>query len=97
MRFVTDDPANTRNAFYAADTITVTYEIDMPDSPNPFVLGYAVDASWAPPIHKPVTNPMTDFGPAANCPEAWEIIVEQAPVGTGLDECGGEVKLTIDV
>jgi len=96
-RFITDNPANIRNAFYAGDTVTVTYEIDMPDAPNPFVLGYAVDACWAPPTVKPVTDPMTDFGPEANCPEAWQISVSDTPVGAGLTDCAGQAKLTIDV
>lgn len=67
-RHVSDDPENTRNAFYAGDSVTATYEIDMPDDPLMFEFGYAVDASWATPLVKPVTDPMTDFGPDANCP-----------------------------
>ena len=96
-RFVTDDPANTRNAFYAGDEIIVTFQIDMPDPPNPWVFGYAVDASWAPAINKPVDDPMTDFGLSANCPEPWKIEVTDTPVGDGLTDCGGQTKLTIDV
>jgi hypothetical protein len=87
-RFVSDDAANTRNAFYAGDAVTVTYEIDMPD--GPFVFGYAVDACWAPPINKPVDDPMTDFGPQANSPEPWKIEVSSDPVA-------GDTTLTIDV
>jgi len=96
-RFVSDDPANIRNAFYAGDEITVTYRIDMPDSPNPWIFGYAVDACWAPPISKPVDDPMTDFGPEANCPEAWKIEVTDAPIGNGLTDCGGQAALSIYV
>jgi hypothetical protein len=92
-RFRSDDPANTRNAFYAGDAATVTYEIDMPD--GPFVFGYAVDASWAPPISKPVDDPMTDFGPEANCEEAWKIEVQD--MGPGLNPAGGSTELQIDV
>jgi len=94
-RFITNDPANTRNAFYAGDEIVVTYQIDMPDPPNPWVFGYAVDASWAPPISKPVDDPMTDFGPEANCPEAWGIVLYDS--GPGLNSQGGTIKLQIDV
>ena len=43
-RFVSDDPANTRNAFYAGNEIIVTFQVDMPNAPNPWVFGYAVDA-----------------------------------------------------
>jgi uncharacterized delta-60 repeat protein len=90
LRFISDDPANTRNAFYAGGTVTRTYDIKMP--PAPFVLGYAVDASWATPIIKPVTDPMTDFPPGANCAEPWKIEVS----GGDIIE-GGQAKLTIDV
>ncbi len=94
-RFVTDDPANTRNAFYAGNEEIVTFQVDMPNAPNPWVFGYAVDASWAPPIHKPVTDPMTDFGPEANCPEPWKMDVQD--LGPGLDAGGGTTNLQIDV
>ena len=94
-RFITDNPANTRNAFYAGDEIEATFQIDMPNPPNPWVFGYAVDASWAPPTVKPVTDPMTHFGPEANCPEPWEI--EVTDLGPGLTYQGGTTKLQIDV
>jgi len=89
-RHISNDPANTRNAFYAGDSVTVTYEVDMPN--GPFVFGYAVDACWAPPISKPVDDPMTDFGPGANCSEPWKIDVSGPPIGAG-----GSTVLTIDV
>jgi len=88
--FISDDPANTRNAFFAGDTVTVTYEIDMPD--GAFVMGYAVDASWAPAINKPVEDPMTDFGPEANCPEPWKVQVSGNDLGSA-----PQVDLTVDV
>ena len=94
-RFITDNPENWRNAFYAGDTIVVTYQIKMPI--GPFVFGYAIDASWAPPINKPVVDPMTDFGLEANCAEAWKISVSDSPISAGLTDCGGSAKLTIDV
>ncbi len=89
-RHITDDSANTRNAFYAGDSIVATYEVDMPN--GPFVFGYAVDANWAPPTSKPVTDPMTQFGPEANCPEPWKIEVSGPPIGAS-----GSTELTIDV
>ncbi len=93
-RFITDTPENWRNAFFAGDTIVVTYQIKMPV--GPFVFGYAVDANWTPPINKPVVDPMTDFGLDANCPEAWKISVSDSPISAGLTDCGGSAKLTID-
>jgi hypothetical protein len=72
-RFVSAGAGNTRNAFYAGETITQVYDIDMPH--QSFFFGYAVDASWAPPINKPVTDPMTDFPPEANCYEPYRINV----------------------
>jgi uncharacterized delta-60 repeat protein len=96
-RFISDDPSNTRNAFYVGEEIIATYKVDMPNAPNPWVFGYAVDACWAPPINKPVVDPMTDFGPEANCPEAWKIEVSDMPIGVGLTDCGGQAELTIIV
>ncbi|HDS29930.1 MAG TPA: hypothetical protein ENN67_02680, partial [Firmicutes bacterium] len=72
-RFASDYPSNTRNAFYAFDSVTRIYKMVMPKPPNEFVFGYAIDASWVPPIKTPVTNPMTDFPKNANCPEPWKI------------------------
>ena len=91
-RFISDDPANTRNAFYAGDTIKVTYNVKIP---SPVIFGYAIDANWAQPVNKPVKDPMTDFGPEANCPEPWKI--EIADLGPGLSESGGNTILSINV
>jgi hypothetical protein len=51
---------------------------------GPFVFGYAIDASWAPPTNKPVTDPMIDFPPEANCSEPWkvELTVDASPAFT---------------
>ncbi len=95
IRHITDDPSNTRNAFYAGDAITATYEIVMPD--GPFVFGYAVDASWQKATNLPVTDPMTDFPLEASCTEAWKIHVVEVPVGDGLTDCGGWTFLQVDV
>jgi len=94
--FVSDDAANTRNMFYAGDEVTVTYEISLPMF-GPFVFAYAVDACWAPPETKPVTDPVNDFGIDANCPEPWKIETFEEPVGEGLTPLGGETVLNIDV
>ncbi len=91
--FESSDPANTRNAFHSGDTITQIYDIDMPD--GQFVFGYAVDASWAPPVNKPVTDPMNDFPPEANCFEPYRINVT-AKSDTLTDQAG-ILTLTISV
>lgn len=93
-RHNSNDPSNTRNAFYAAGAVTVTYEIDMPDTQ--LIIGYAVDASWAPADKLPVIDPMTDFPPEANCPEPWRIDVTELP-GKGVTSGGGYTVLNIDV
>jgi len=94
-RFESPGINNTRRAFFAGDTLTNNFDIDMPDST--FIFGYAVDASWAPPSVTPVTDPITDFPPEANCPEPYKIEVTLDPVGPGLDLGSGTVDLIIDV
>jgi len=94
-RFITQDPSNTRNAFYAGTSLAATYDIDLPDSQ--FVIGYAVDASWVPPTTKPVTDPMTDFPPEANCPEPRKVLSHEEPIDHGLTNEGGATNLIIAV
>ena len=93
--YTTDDPANNRNAFYADSSDIQTFSIKLPT--GPFVLGYAVDASWAPPISSPVDDPLMDFDLNANCWEPWKIVVTEEPIGDGLTDQGGSTKLLIDV
>jgi len=82
---------NDRNALLAGDSVTVPYELDMPD--GAFVFGYAVDASWVPPTVEPVIDPQTDFPPEANCPEPWKIT--HALAGDGLSDLGGYLTLSL--
>ncbi len=89
-RHITDDPANTRNAFYAGSSVIATYEIDMPD--GQFIFGYGIDASWASATNKPVTDPMNDFPPKANCTEPWRIEISGDPISYA-----GSTDLVIDV
>ena len=96
LRHNTDNPANTRNAFYAGDAVTRTYSLKMP-TVGVFTLGYAVDANWAPAISTPVDDPISDFGPEANCPEPWKVVVTEVPIGNGLTNQGGQTQLLIDV
>lgn len=95
MRHATSGSGNLRNALYAGNAVTSEYEIYKPA--GYFVLGYAVDASWALPYNNPVTDPQTDFPMEANCPEPWKLDANQNPVGLGLTSSGGETVLTVDV
>jgi PKD repeat protein len=94
-RLISVGASNTRNALLAGDSVASTFEIDKPA--GPFIFGYAVDASWAPPTIKPVVDPMTDFGPEANSPEPWKVAVTEQKVGDGLTTKGGQTSLLIDV
>jgi uncharacterized delta-60 repeat protein len=94
-RFASDDPANTRNAFYADDTVTIAYQLSMPQPPNEWRFGYAIDANWVPPTNTPVVDPMTDFPPEANCPEPWKM--QLSMVTNHLFGTAGTAILNIDV
>jgi len=94
-RHISPGMTNTRNMFYSGTSVIQTYELDMPD--NGFIFGYAVDASWAYPDVKPVTDPAEDFPAEANCPEPWKIDVTIENIGQGLNDEGGEAKLVLDV
>jgi len=87
--------ASDRNEFIAGSTIGQVYELDMPDLQ--FVFGYAIDASWAPPTTTPVTDPVNDFPPEANCQEPWNLDITEESIGQGLTDQGGQTKLYIDV
>lgn len=95
MRYISDDPANTRNAFYAGEAITRTLDIDFASSP--MVFGYAVDGCWVAPTSTPVDDPMTDFPPSANCDEPWWLDVVEHPFGPGLTDAGGITIVSVDV
>jgi hypothetical protein len=68
--FHTDDQ---RHLFRAGHSVTSTYRIQT--QPGPMTVGYAIDACWEPPIHKPVTNPIADFPPSANQSEPYQFSV----------------------
>ncbi|MCX6645480.1 MAG: hypothetical protein NTY09_03855, partial [bacterium] len=93
--YITDNPSNNRNAFYADTSDVRTWELKLPT--GPFVLGYAVDANWWVPISEPVDDPLTDFDLNANCPEPWKIVVTEEPILQGLTDQGGQTKLVIDI
>jgi outer membrane protein assembly factor BamB len=82
-----------RRMFRAGWVDSRTYHIARPAG-SPIRVGYVVDACWEPPIHKPVVNPLTDFGPNANCYEAYDLV---ASVGSGLLPGCGSAPYTVDV
>jgi len=94
-RYTSPGDENTRNCFFVGDSITATYDIAMPETE--FIFGYAVDASWAVPVNKPVEDPILDFPPKANSSEPWQISVTEQPFGQGLTDQGGQTTLVIDV
>jgi uncharacterized delta-60 repeat protein len=93
--FITDNPSNNRNAFYAGSSDVQTFSLQLPA--DTFVIGYAVDANWWPPIESPVDDPLTDFDTNANCIEPWKVVVIEEPICDGLTEIGGQTKLIIEV
>ena len=88
---------NPRNALLTSSSVTRTYELAFPSPPNPFVVGYAVDISWEVPDTIPVYDPMTDFPPEANSPEAWRIDLSYHDIGDGITDIGGQGMLTINI
>ncbi len=91
--FKTYFPDAPRRMFRAGESNTQTYHIAWP-SGTLLRVGYAVDASWEPPLNKPVVDPATDFGPNANCYEAYKIEVS---IGSGLMPGCGYAPYQVDV
>jgi outer membrane protein assembly factor BamB len=86
-------PNEPRRIFRAGASDTQTYHIAWPAG-SKIRVGYVVDASWEPPLVKPVKDPLTDFGPNANCYEAYQI---SATIGSGLMPGCGIAPYEIDV
>ena len=61
-----------RRMFAVGTSETRTVILALP--PGELQFGYAVDASWCP-VTGPVTDPVKDFPPKANCIEAYEVSV----------------------
>jgi len=76
-----------RHIFRTDASVMRTYHIWLP--PGPIVVGYAVEACWAPPDVMPVFNPVTDFPPTANQPEAYHfrVVANNGEVVTHSEEC----------
>jgi hypothetical protein len=61
--------------------------------PGPLQLGYAVDACWEP-VAGPISDPLKDFPPEANCREAYVVF---PGVGAGLKPLvGSSAKVTVE-
>jgi len=83
-----------RHFFPPGESVVRTWQIRMPSSP-PFVLGYAVDASWEPPNPKPPVNVPDDFPISANRAEPYKLQVYQpAPLEP---DPGSETTLEISI
>jgi len=80
-------------AVFDTDIVSEVYEIKVPD--GPFVFGYAVDASWAPPDNIPVENPQDDFPITANAPEPWQFDIWIDQIGHGFTPSGGSVYIDV--
>ena len=93
-RHISAGAANTRNALYAGDKVDATTSWQCRRQ-NLFRI--CDRRKLGAPIHKPVTNPITDFPVTANCSEPWNIVVSDKPVGSGMNTSGGQAILTIDV
>ncbi len=90
IAFNTDQP---RRVFPSSSGSFVDVRLRVPD--GPLELGYVVDACWMPPSVTPVTDPVEDFPPSANCPEPYQIFTTQ---GFGLTKiAGSSCKITIRV
>jgi len=77
-----------RHLFRPGEHVTRTYRIHT--QPGPLTVGYAVDASWAPPTVKTVVNPLNDFPPEANQPEPYkiDILINNGDPIQGNECCG---------
>lgn len=95
-RYISIFAGNTRNAFVTGSAITRTFHLRFPEA-DEFVLGYAVDASWVPPLKEPVTDPIADFPIEANCAEPWKIVISDPIPLNGLTIHGGSVKYNIEI
>jgi hypothetical protein len=78
-----------RRMFEAGGIETRTFEVIVPE--GVFKFGYAVDCSWHP-VDGPVTDPLTDFPPEANCMEAYKVDVR---IERGLESGGGKSPITV--
>jgi hypothetical protein len=83
-----------RHLFASGESVTRTWQVVMP-SGGPFVLGYAIDASWKVPDVSPPVNIPDDFSIEANKSEAYQITVTQ-PNGLGTD-VGSATNLQVRV
>ncbi|MCX6646016.1 MAG: hypothetical protein NTY09_06635 [bacterium] len=93
--YYSDIPSNLRHYFIAGSQVTADFEIHF--STGTVALGYAVDASWAMPFVIPVTDPLSQFPPEANCPEPWQVVATEDLLSNTLTSLGGSTTIAIDV
>ncbi len=82
-----------RRMFPAGGFDLKTYHIARPAG-SLLRVGYVVDANWDIPLENPVVDPVTEFGPYANCYEAYKIEVS---IGSGLMPGCGSAPYEVDV
>ena len=73
-----------RRMFAVGTSETRTVILALP--PGELQFGYAVDASWCP-VTGPITDPVNDFPPKANCIEAYEVSVTAGEI---TEQTGGK-------
>ena len=80
-----------RHIFEHDATVSRTYTIYMPSSE--ITVGYAVEACWDEPMVTPVTDPVNDFPPTANQPEAYYVryVLNMGEVITDCETCCGAI------
>jgi len=71
------------------------YFISFPTN-GPFVFGYAVDISWAPPDNPPGGD-VEDYPITANAPEPWWLDIKQYSYGEALNPTGGARMIEVEV
>jgi hypothetical protein len=94
---VSDATPSRRGIFSAGQKNVRHYTIELGN--DGLVFNYAVDTSWEMPIGPAPWSAPDDFGPGANRPEAWNVVVNITKNSLWNDgtECGGTLELLIDV
>jgi hypothetical protein len=77
--YIRHNTESTRNAFFAGQEVMRTYDLKMP-TVGTFELGYAVDCNWDIPTTTPVTDPLAQLPPTANCPEPYRIAASSSSI-----------------
>ncbi|HEX9744317.1 MAG TPA: hypothetical protein VGB30_02725 [bacterium] len=77
-----------RHIFKDDAVVSKTYKIWIPEG-EPVIAGYAIEASWVPPVVIPVQNVLTDFPVTANQPDLmhFDVVINDGALITFDDEC----------